>query len=90
MGVLSVIFCFGLLAWRTLHLARKMDAPYKQLLISGLGGLWILQAFIIIGGNLGLLPLTGITLPFVSFGGSSLLVNFIALGMVMRFSAEVD
>ena len=66
----------------------KADAPYKQLLVAGLGALWMIQTFIIVGGNVGLLPLTGITLPFISFGGSSLVINFVALGIVLRFSSE--
>ena len=56
--------------------------------VAGIGTLWMIQTFIIVGGNLGLLPLTGITLPFISFGGSSLLINFLALGMVLRISAD--
>ncbi len=90
-AVFSIAFiaCYGLLVQRTLALARRADPPYVQLLLAGLGALWMLQAFIIIGGNIGLLPLTGITLPFVSFGGSSLLVNFLALGLVLRASNDL-
>ena len=87
-GVLCIIGCFVLLVWRTLDLGRRAEFGYQTLLIAGLGSLWVLQTFIIIGGNLGLLPLTGITLPFISFGGSSLLINFIMLGIVMRFSVQ--
>jgi cell division protein FtsW (lipid II flippase) len=45
------------------------------------------QTIIIIGGNLRLIPLTGITLPFISYGGSSVLINFLIVGLLMRISA---
>lgn len=86
-GVAALLTCFALLIIRTLQLAMRATAAHEQLLLSGLAALWLLQTFIIVGGNLGVLPLTGITLPFLSFGGSSLLVNFLALGIIIRFSA---
>ena len=47
-----------------------------------------LQVFVILGGNLGLVPLTGVTLPFVSYGGSSLLVQFVSMGLLVRIEAN--
>ncbi len=88
LGVISVFLVFCLLVIKTLYLADKSQKPFLQLLISGFAALWIFQTFIIVGGNIGLLPLTGITLPFISFGGSSLLINFLVAGIIIRFSHD--
>jgi cell division protein FtsW (lipid II flippase) len=53
----------------------------------GLTTILAFQTIIIIGGNLRLIPLTGITLPFISYGGSSILINFLIIGLLMRISA---
>jgi cell division protein FtsW (lipid II flippase) len=89
-GVGCVIGWFVMLVQRTVRLSLAATFPYQQMLLVGLGALWGIQTFIIVGGNLGLLPLTGITLPFISYGGSSLLVNFLILGIVVRMSGEMD
>jgi cell division protein FtsI/penicillin-binding protein 2 len=69
-----------------------MRAPnnYQRFLAAGLGCYIGLQSILIIGGNLRLLPLTGVTLPFVSYGGSSLLTTFFALGMLMVISSNQE
>ncbi len=89
-GAVGVLACFGILAMRSFSLARDMVDEYRQLFIAGLGTLWLIQTLIIVGGNIGALPLTGITLPFISYGGSSLVVNFLALGIVLRASVPVE
>jgi cell division protein FtsW (lipid II flippase) len=60
---------------------------FEQLLVIGLIAIIAVQTLIIIGGNLRLIPLTGITLPFISYGGSSVLINFAIIGLLMRISA---
>jgi cell division protein FtsW (lipid II flippase) len=62
--------------------------PFRQLLGAGLATLLGLQAWVIIAGSSGLIPLTGVTLPFVSYGGSSLLSSFIALALLMTVSRD--
>lgn len=89
-GVACVMVWFALLVQRTIRYSLSATFPYQQMLIAGLGALWAIQTFIIAAGNLGLLPLTGITLPFISYGGSSLLVNFMVLGLIMRMSHEIN
>lgn len=85
-GSACVLTSYVLLICRIFRLSRQSAEGYNQLLLAGIGSFWAIQTFIIVGGNLDLLPLTGITLPFVSYGGSSLLVNFMALGIVVKGS----
>ena len=88
LGLISIFLVFCLLVIKTLELARKSEKPFIQLFISGVAILWMFQTLIIVGGNFGLLPLTGITLPFISFGGSSLLINFLIVGTIIRCSHD--
>ena len=69
-----------------LRIAIRADRPFDKLLAIGLTTTVGMQAFIIIGGVLRVVPLTGITLPFVSYGGSSLLANYVLLGLLIRIS----
>ncbi|MCS6834599.1 MAG: FtsW/RodA/SpoVE family cell cycle protein [Anaerolineae bacterium] len=91
-GLLGVVALIGaLLAWvlRGLKIAlRHHERPYYALLAVGLTSLVALQSLLIMGGVLKILPLTGVTLPFVSYGGSSLLVSFVIVGMLLRLSIE--
>jgi len=61
---------------------------FSALLASGLTSVLALQAIIILAGTLELIPLTGITLPFVSYGGSSVVANFVLIGLLLRISHE--
>ena len=61
---------------------------FSALLASGLTSVLALQALIILAGTLELIPLTGITLPFVSYGGSSVVANFVLIGLLLRISHE--
>ena len=69
-------------------MAEKIGDVYKKLLITGIMTMFSLQALMIICGNMGLLPMTGITLPFVSYGGSSMVVSFLMVGVVLWASQE--
>ena len=88
LGVFSILVAFAVLVKRTLVVSRKSELPYIQLFTAGLAILWVCQVVIIVGGNAGLLPLTGITLPFISYGGSSLVVSFLAAGIILRISND--
>lgn len=81
-GSLAIIFLYTALSLRGYRAALNADTSFGLLLATGLTTILALQATVIIGGVLKLLPLTGITLPFVSYGGSSLLVNYIILGLL--------
>jgi len=71
-----------------LSLAARREDAFEKALLAGIASLLGIQAALTIGGNLGLWPLTGITLPFVSYGGSSLLVNFLALGICVGIAGR--
>lgn len=91
LGVICVLSCFAVLALRglTIGLANSGRAFHKLLAV-GLTMMLIVQALMIMAGVLKLLPLTGVTLPFVSYGGSSLLVCFTMIGLLLRLSAMAE
>ncbi len=88
LGVICVLSCFAVLALRglTIGLAHS-GRDFHKLLAVGLTLMLVVQALMIMAGVLKLLPLTGVTLPFVSYGGSSLLVCFTMTGLLLRLSA---
>ena len=87
-GVLVVVTLIILLVYRGTTIARNAVTPFQRYLALGLTFYIGLQSALIIGGNIGLLPLTGVTLPFVSYGGSSLLVTFMAFLMLLSVSNQ--
>jgi cell division protein FtsW (lipid II flippase) len=88
LGTAAVVLCFMLLVARGLGIAMNARTDFGQLLASGLTTILGIQTIIILGGVTRLLPLTGITLPFMSFGGSSLLSNFILIALLARVSHQ--
>lgn len=86
MGLVALLLLIGIYVFRTLSIGMRAGNNFHRFLASGLGMYFGLQSILIIGGNLRMLPLTGVTLPFVSYGGSSLLVAFIALGILLVIS----
>ncbi len=81
-GALVLLGLFTLLIWRVLRVAAMVNDPFGRLVCVGVASIIFIQAAINIGVNLGLLPVTGLPLPFVSYGGSSLWTFLIALGLV--------
>ncbi|HEX9235291.1 MAG TPA: FtsW/RodA/SpoVE family cell cycle protein, partial [Actinomycetota bacterium] len=86
-GTTAVLLLFLVLVGRGFRAALAREDPFSKLLATGLTSAVALQAFIIVGGITRLIPLTGITLPFVSYGGSSLVANFVLLALLVRVSA---
>lgn len=82
-GVLLLFSLFGIVIWRLLQYAVTGASNFERLFASGVAILFVSHFFIHIGMNIGLLPVTGTTIPFLSYGGSHLLTEFIAIGMVM-------
>ena len=85
-GTVAVLAIFAGLFWRLLRIMNGVASDYQRLIVAGVFG-WIAAHTVVnIGAMLGIFPLTGITLPFVSFGGSSLLFMLFALGLVLQIS----
>jgi cell division protein FtsW (lipid II flippase) len=87
-GSTAVLIAFMLMIGAGLRVAIATERPFDKLLATGLTTLLGFQAFIIVAGVVRLLPLTGVTLPFVSYGGSSLLANWILLALLLRISDD--
>jgi len=86
LGALILIFAFLLLLVRILNLAKKSTNRFEYLICIGVFSLFFVQIFINIGMNLGLLPITGINLPFISQGGSSLVATMISFGIIVNIA----
>jgi cell division protein FtsW (lipid II flippase) len=85
-GVVAILACYLVVVSRGLRIAAGATDDVRALLAAGLALVIGVQAVIIAAGNLKLIPLTGITLPFISYGGSSLLVNGLIVGLLLAFS----
>ncbi|MET0150390.1 MAG: FtsW/RodA/SpoVE family cell cycle protein [Acidimicrobiales bacterium] len=88
LGGTLILVGFLLLVGTGLRIAAAAEHEFEKLLAAGLTALLGFQAFIIIAGVTRLLPLTGVTLPFVSYGGSSLIANYVILALLMRISDD--
>lgn len=85
-GAAGLVLAFGIFLWRALRVAWKAPDPFAQFLAAGVTIMIVLQALINISVVIGLLPTKGLPLPFVSAGGSSLLVNMIGVGILLNIS----
>jgi cell division protein FtsW (lipid II flippase) len=89
-GAAAIVLLYLLFVYRGFRIAMHADDGFSKLLAAGLTAALAIQTFIIIGGVSGLIPLTGITLPFVSYGGSSIVANFLLLGLLLVVSNHVN
>ncbi len=85
-GLFAILGIYLLIIYRGFRIAIDATDPFSQLLAAGLTSIFAIQTLIISLGNLKIMPLTGIPLPFLSYGGSSILGNFIIVGILMRIS----
>ncbi|CAN5801090.1 rod shape-determining protein RodA [soil metagenome] len=88
LGVAAVILIFALVFWRLVRIASRTADPFASLVPFGLFASWFIHVFVNTGMNIGIMPITGIPLPFISYGGSFLLVNLLAMAIVQRIAAE--
>jgi len=88
-GATAVVICFCLVAWRGMRIALRAPDSFGAFIALGLTTMVAVQAFVNISVVLGLLPTKGTPLPFVSFGGSSLLINLIGMGILLNVSQHV-
>lgn len=88
-GAFTVIILFMLLIWRIYRISQAVDEPMAALFCLASAAMLAFQAFVNMGMDMGLVPITGITLPFISYGGSSLLSLGILLGIINSISANI-
>jgi len=88
LGVSVLLFLFLILIWRIIKIAISVQTNFPRLFSTGLAILLISQIFIHIGMNLGILPIIGISLPLISYGGSNLIVTFLALGILQNIKTN--
>lgn len=87
-GSVMVLMLFGVLAFAIFRMVRTTDDMFVRLATAGVGCWIVVQAILNLGAVLGLLPITGVPLPLVSYGGSSLVPTLVALGMLMAFARQ--
>jgi cell division protein FtsW len=89
-GTLVILFFYGLILWRGLQIAANARDAFGSLVASGLTLAIALQVCVNMGVALGLLPTKGLTLPFLSYGGTSLLINMVSVGVLLNISADAQ
>ncbi|MFI5684508.1 FtsW/RodA/SpoVE family cell cycle protein [Streptomyces sp. NPDC051636] len=85
-GVMAILLIYGLIVERGVRTALAARDPFGKLLAIGLSGAFALQVFVVAGGVMGLIPLTGMTMPFLAYGGSSVIANWALIGVLIRIS----
>jgi rod shape determining protein RodA len=88
LGAGLALICFGYILYRLVRMAEEANDPFAGLVLFGIFGVWIVHIFVNIGMTVGIVPITGIPLPFVSYGGTFLLTCWLAVGMAARLAHE--
>lgn len=87
-GAAGVILLFGFILARLVHIAERQANPFAGIVVFGIFGAWFTHILVNVGMTIGVMPITGIPLPFLSYGGSFLVATFLALGLAQRIAAE--
>ncbi|MBQ6459242.1 MAG: FtsW/RodA/SpoVE family cell cycle protein, partial [Exiguobacterium sp.] len=87
-GAALVIIVFFLLLYRMIHIALESSSAFGSYIVTGVIAMFTFQVFQNIGMTIGVLPITGLTLPFVSYGGTGIIMNMIAIGLVMNVASK--
>lgn len=90
LGAIALLVIFGVLIWRGFTIARYAADRFSALVAVGITSMIVIKAFINLGAVTGLLPVTGIPLPFISYGGTSLVVNMAAMGILLSISRHTQ
>ncbi|MEU6525975.1 FtsW/RodA/SpoVE family cell cycle protein [Streptomyces sp. NPDC046924] len=85
-GTMALLLLYALIVERGVRTALAARDPFGKLLAIGLSGAFALQVFVVAGGVMGLIPLTGMTMPFLAYGGSSVITNWALIGILLRIS----
>ena len=88
LGAVAILIALLLIVGAGLRIATRAERPFPKLFATGLTAIIALQSFVIIGGVTRTIPLTGVTLPFISYGGSSLIANWVILALLLRISDD--
>ncbi|MBJ7347384.1 MAG: rod shape-determining protein RodA [Thermoleophilaceae bacterium] len=89
-GAASVLTLYALLIWRSLRILASSRDQFGSLIAAGIAAVFIFQVFVNVGMNVGIMPITGVTLPLMSYGGSSMVVTFIALGLLQAIALQAS
>jgi rod shape determining protein RodA len=84
LGAMIVLFMFGVILWRAYRIALTAKDPFGTFLAVGVAAMFAIQVFVNVGMTLGIMPITGIPLPFISYGGSALIADLIGVGLLMN------
>ncbi|MDP3013196.1 MAG: FtsW/RodA/SpoVE family cell cycle protein, partial [Candidatus Subteraquimicrobiales bacterium] len=84
LGAFVLLGLFFMLIMRGIRVATVAKNMFGALIATGIVSMWLFQVLVNVGMNIGLMPITGIPLPFVSYGGSSMIVNLIAVGLLLN------
>jgi rod shape determining protein RodA len=90
LGAAFVLSLYALLIWRALRILTLSKNLYGTLIAGGIAAMLMFQVLVNVGMNLGIMPVTGITLPLMSYGGSSVLVTFLAIGLLQSINVQAQ
>jgi len=83
-GSTAILVLFAILLWRAIRIASLSKDPFGTYVAAGVASMFAIQMFVNVGMTIGIMPITGIPLPFVSYGGSAMLANFIGVGLLLN------